>query len=367
MRRMIFFLSILFMLSCDVAFSAQQWAFIRYREHATDCRSLVDGGYYDQCRQLSDNNWYACRPNEGVNGLCDTPAEWQQIVSDSGINLWVANASGDMIASNQNANVGIGTTSPNAKVQVVGIVNADLDVTVNNDSVCRLSGANCPPPVFFNPSNYTTINAWGNGTQQDWYWDTGGASRPRMNFQDGLISIYNSALRIYGTTSRIKFGNSMFISGTESRTMTFGSLNGTNNEILNWDNDTKPHWWLVSGGPGMLGIDWTNLSMKTTSLINNFGAVSIGTSGTGASIATITGNVSIGTSNFNNAAPANGMIVQGNVGIGTVNVLKQFQVNGDIYYSNNAHKIYHKKPDNSCCYESVDNTNALTCVTVACP
>ena len=327
--------------------NSADFAFLRYREHATDCKSLVDGGYFDVCRQLSDNTWYACYPTTGgVNGTCLTSGEWQLISANAGV--WSV-LSGNIYNTDFNSKVGIGTSSPTTELEVNGTMNSTQQITVNGDPVCRLSGTGCPSPIFFDPNNYGTVNAWGTGSAFDWTFASG-TTDPKFSFADSLISLHDSAFRIYGTTSRIKFGNSMFISGNVSRKMCWSSLSGTHNEDLCWDNDSVNNTWTVSSNTGVTSIAFDLIGIKTDATNNNFGAVSIGTLGTGANIATITGGVSIGTANFNKVAPTNGLVSQGNIYINTAG--------GSTVY---------KKPDGTCCAVSPDNSNNLACTTVTCP
>jgi hypothetical protein len=323
----------------------QQFFFLRYREHATDCKSLVDGGYYDICRQLSDNNWYACYPTAGVNGTCTTPGEWQLIVANAG--TWGI-FNGNTYTTDFNSNVGIGTNTPSDKLQVIGVISSNQDITVDGDSVCRKSGANCPTPIFFDPANYGPAQ-FGSGSTYDWTHNSG-ATKPIMRFSDGLISFVNSGLKVFGTVSGVKFGNKMFLRGNTGRKICLGSTEGTYNNSVCADNDTYNHKIYVTSDNGVTSIDTDLIAIKNTSTINNFGGVTIGTAGTGASVATITGNVAIGTSNFNTVAPANGVVSQ-----------------GDIYVNTIGKGFVYKKPDGSCCRSTADNSNNLTCAAITCP
>lgn len=361
MRKFILALVIL-MSFCRIA-DAANWAFLRYREHATDCTSLTDGGYFDVCRQLSDNNWYACYPTTGgVNGTCTSPGEWQLIVANAG--SWSV-LDGNIYSTDYNANVGIGTNSPAHTLQVIGTIESNQEIQVNGDPLCRLSGTNCPSPIFFNPANYGTTT-FGSGSAFDWTMYAG-ATSPILSFSNGMLQLKQSGFKVYGTTSGILFGNGMYIRGNQSRKVCLGSSTATNNEIVCADNDTVPDVITMSTPTNVGYVNLDTIGVKTTSNSNAFGNVSIGTFNAGSSVATIAGNVSIGTSNFNKAAPTNGMLVQGNVGIGTTTVLKEFQVHGDAYFSKTSTKIYTTKPDGSCCYISADNSNALTCTSAACP
>lgn len=319
-------LSLILLLFSAQSVDAAQYYFLRYREHATDCKSLTDGGYYDICRQLSDNNWYSCRPDTGgVNGTCSTSGEWKLIVSDSGINLWQATATGDMRTSDLNSNVGIGTDSPMHRVEVKGTVEAD-ELQVNGDPACRLSGANCPAPIFFNPNSYGPVDAWGNGTAYDWVFNAG-AITPILSFSSGLVELKQAGFKVYGTTSGMKMGNNMFIHGVNPRELEIGSTGGTYNHNLIINNDIKSTKILFTSDSAT-ALDFDLLGVQNTVTNNNFGAVSVGTAGTGSSVATVTGNVSIGTSYFNKVVPTNGMGVQGNVGIGTYTPSDVLEVKG---------------------------------------
>lgn len=342
-------LSILLLITGVSVADAQQFYFMRYREHATNCKGLTDGGYYDMCRQLSDNNWYSCRPDDGVNGVCDTAGEWKLIVSDSGINLWQTTESGDMRSSDLNANVGIGTGTPLHRLDVKGVINADQDIRVDDDPVCRTSGAGCPAPIFFNPNNYGNVDAWGSGTSYEWKFNAG-LINPILTFSSGLVELKQAGLKVYGTTSGIVFGNHMYIRGTDPRQMVWGSTGGTYNNNLIWNNDAANHQWLVTSSNGTTSINFDLIGLKNTSTINTFGAISVGTSGIGANVITATGGISIGTGNFNNVAPLNGVLSQ-----------------GDVYINDNSKGTVHKKPNGTCCRVTVDNSNVMTCTTITCP
>jgi len=71
----------LFLCSCAHATTYYSW---RYREHASDCTSIINGKERDLCFETDDAVLYKCEPSSGD---CDTAAEWKRVSTPYWVDL----------------------------------------------------------------------------------------------------------------------------------------------------------------------------------------------------------------------------------------------------------------------------------------
>ncbi|MBU6388609.1 hypothetical protein KGQ72_01905, partial [Patescibacteria group bacterium] len=202
----------------------------------------------------------------------------------------------------QNGNVGIGTTNPQAKLDVQGIASSTA-FYANNGTV------SAPGYSFSSATNAglywdgTFVNVAVGGLRVAYIGATdaslpaltlAGASRI-VNSSDGVIKISNNA----GTDfNRLQFG------GT---TASFPAIHSINTS---------------TGAQNALQVIAADGSGNTNLLVT--GNVGIGTTSPQSRLA-VSGGLSVG-ADYNIAAPTNGAIIEGNVGIGTTNPTDLFSV-----------------------------------------
>ena len=251
---------------------------------------------------------------------------WMQVGNTS-------NSSGDtypILLNPLGGNVGIGTTSPGAKLEVrsdgsaAGGAEIRLQHANNNtnDVVSTVNFAN-------NAGSVGMIQAGTAGANNTGYialfTDIAGSSSERMRVHtNGNVGI--------GTTSP---GAKLDVVGKINQTTSSG---GTAASFTNSDATNGYGVAIQSQGTSatryaliLRNLDSSNVYGGVSTMTNQVGFWGIGTSPTNTlgSRLTVGGNASIGSGYTSNSAPTNGLIVEGNVGIGTTSPTAKLTVQGD--------------------------------------
>jgi trimeric autotransporter adhesin len=197
---------------------------------------------------------------------------------------------GNVVLATQSGNVGIGTTNPGQKLEVVG--------NVSSSAVCL--GGTCNSTW---PSGGGTVGGSGTANYVP-LWTAGTTLGNSAIYQSGG----NVGIATTNTIDLLTVGNG---AGTAGVGVNVGTgvnngqfrfyRNGTYEGGLTMPNSSND-LWLISGGNAAVGVD-----------VNN-------------------GGMSVGSYMGVNAAPSNGMIVSGNVGIGTTGPGAKLDVEGGGIY-----------------------------------
>jgi hypothetical protein len=248
------------------------------------------------------------------------------------------NGTGSTIST---GNVGIGTTSPYAKLQVVGsIFTGDYSYTSSGGSVgASIQVDNNLYSMPANTSFWTSGNKtirWG-ATNGDTAFDAreGGFILPGSGF-------FTIGTRTGGTDTGVmtfKAGNVGIGTTSPAAKLEVYKSGGSYQQLANFWDDTSGAWPYISVGKasgvaadtgaafgynpsgnyvfaGVLGDAIADTGVGL--IIKRGGNIGMGTSSPASKLA-VSGGASIG-ANYNIAAPTNGLIVEGNVGIGVNSV-----------------------------------------------
>ena len=213
-------------------------------------------------------------------------------------------SSSERVRIDTNGNVGIGTTSPSGKLHVIGET-----ITFKNGSDSQTTHfyiANAANTRAYNiqlNSAGTNLALWGYNSSNTW--------QNLVNFN------YNGNVGI-GTTSPLAQLHA--VSTTAGATLL--RADGTNGTLFSVIDDLSDSLMSVNNSAGLpvfevfaddriVGGQYG----KNDFVVRN-NKVGIGTNNPVSKLA-VSGSVSIGSTSYNVAAPANGLIVQGSVGIGT--------------------------------------------------
>jgi|GEM_PF-5674987 hypothetical protein len=307
-------------------------------------RFILDGGY----GVTAFNQFYASASNYGLD-------------IDSG----------QFAINRGSGNVGIGITNPNAKLQVVGSINA-TGLCLSGD--CRASwGSGQAIKSLTIPMNYgvernyliATLPVSGSGTGDAVLIEvigitssTGGKGILTVslgqrggfwyikNVDGGTPGVYvrsylqaNSTTNVYITvpastfyTAQVnyyQYGWGATLYEPTSYVTPVGTLNfDSSNNATYPVNDS----FTYSNGNFLGNVAGAGALNITNSTVNSWisGNVGIGNASQGASKFSVFGNASIGSTYFSSAAPADGLIVAGNVGIGITNPGTKLSVAGQI-------------------------------------
>jgi len=255
----------------------------------------------------------------------------------------------DLLTILSGGNVGIGTTNPVQKFEVVGVAASSAiqsNISAFAGGGIRLSGggANSQVGISYTAGGgggaaiaFRRDGSW--GTYMDFYTNNasvGGAISPVMTMNSAGsvgIGMTNPSTKLHVDGSVTATG---FCFGADCKTSwdAVGSF---------WSGSLAGNIW--SANLGSVGIGLTNPSDKL-SVIGNIsgtgslrissstatnwisGGLGIGNATAGTSKLAVNGNQSIGSGYYSNQAPANGLIVEGNIGVGTTNPGYKLDVNG---------------------------------------
>lgn len=218
-----------------------------------------------------------------------------------------------------NGDVGIGTKTPNAKLDVAGSLKVDASTLFVDDVNNRVGLGTTTPSAPLDVVGNTVLN--------------------------GNLTVDAPTLFVNSTNNRVGIGTT----GPNSTLEVAGSLRVDTATLF--VNDTANRVGIGTLNPGDT-LDVYGHTILQGNLTVDLGTLfvdgSLNRVGVGTTIPQnrldVEGNVAIGASySGTSGAPPNGLIVQGNVGIGTASPAARLDVNGD-YNVNGAFKIRGQKP-----------------------
>ena len=165
-----------------------------------------------------------------------------------------------------------------------------------------------------------------------------------------------------GTSTSFTNSNTLFVQGTGH--FDFSGTNSAVTNVLSAESNTATNGirytqsnvgaiWLGYSSNGVIGVDGNDINFKTgitsadtstgnTRLtIKSAGNLGIGTTSPQSTLA-VSGSASVGT-DYNTAAPTNGLIVEGSVGIATTSPAKLFSVGGQCVHHGHSRDWYHQE------------------------
>ena len=202
--------------------------------------------------------------------------------ASSGRDIYFRIGNADKMFLSSSGQFGIGTTSPSAILQINGSGNDSIVFDANTQA---FFGANARLP------GRIIVGATSTAYPKIMYNAIPSASANRWNYLSG------------DTAWAIDMG------GANAMSFQYVGVGTANNSFTSWNTIMT----LVSGS-GNVGISTTSPANKLS----------------------IIGAVNIGSSGYNTAAPANGLIVEGNVGIGTTSPSQKLHVIGDALIASSA-------------------------------
>ncbi len=260
-----------------------------------------------------------------LNGLNPSFA----IRSRSGVSFQLgANNSYHMLIDTS-GNIGIGTTAPGFKLDVVG--SGKFTTTAAAATYSSSTGTSSIYNFFQNSGGSFYI-----GQESS----TGGSVFPGSSAYAGIIGTGGARSLQFGTNNAIKAtldssGNLGI--GTTAPNYKLNVLtdtaddgitlrNSTNDMVRIFKNSTNDAGRIVLLNGGSQKISFTS---NGSSFINpNSGGLSIGNSNTPGSKLDVSGNLTVGSTFAGVAAPTNGAIIEGNVGIGTTAPTAKLDIRG---------------------------------------
>lgn len=265
-------------------------------------------------------------------------------------------------------NVGIGSASPGATLDVQGTARVSSDIKIGALSVCRSDGTNCPTATA-TPGGGLNAVQYNNGSNiagnEQAFSFNGNVGIGTNNATSGSLSIVKSgSINLFALNSvagangdymvlkstgnigigSVTPGEVLDVQGTVRTTGFALNLNPNNGYVLVGNSVGIGTWMPATTLPAT--SQWTTTNVNDVFLPNS-GNVGMGTNlTTTAALGVMNGNVGVGTWVTKNLldinggvgigtlfagrqiAPANGLIVAGNIGIGTWTSLSNFDNKG---------------------------------------
>jgi len=255
---------------------------------------------------IDQNNDRMRIANIGNGGVSVVTTGGENIIADSTGEVW--------LVSNNSRNVGIGTRTPNQKLDVNGSINVSggsRNIWIDNSRVCTETNGLCA-------GSGSSAGGWTNTSTMT-------STSLNVNVTTGNLTVMNGYIGVGVSTPQ----ETLHISTVRSRPIIETTGTDQVGIELRRTGGTASSWIIYSPS------GTTDLSFFTNSDVARFksnGALGIGGETTINSMLAVKGNVAIGSNTAYSQAtpPTGGVVIEGNVGIGTTTPTQKLEVNGSI-------------------------------------